>query len=150
MRQEDGAADAGLAACAGLGGECVFLGRTRAELSDSLGPLVALEYEAYSPMAIGVITRIAQDAARECDCGFVAVRHSVGVVPVGEASVLIRVISAHRNEAFVACRMIIDRLKREAPIWKREQWERGATWQEGAPATGGAPGAEDSAQGRMS
>lgn len=123
-------------AIAGLGGECVFLGRTRRERSAELGSLIELDYDAYAPMAISVIEGIARDAARECDCGFVGVRHSVGAVPVGEASVLIRVLCAHRSEAFVACRLIIDRLKREAPIWKRERWERGSTWQEGAPAHG--------------
>lgn len=116
---------------AGMGGECVFLGRTRSESDGKLGALVELEYEAYAPMATDVLRAISREVARDCGCGFVGVRHSVGAVPVGAASVLIRVLAAHRNEAFVACRMIIDRLKREAPIWKRERWERGSTWQEG-------------------
>lgn len=137
VRQEDAApvSDAlTMESLTGMGGECVFLGRTRGETSTELGSLIELEYDAYAPMAISVIEGIARDAARECGCAFIGVRHSIGAVPVGSASVLIRALSAHRNEAFVACRMIIDRLKREAPIWKRERWERGSTWQEGAPA----------------
>ena len=133
VRQED-AAPGAAAWLSGMGGECVFLGRTRAETHAGYGPLVELEYEAYAPMASALIAEIARDAAREFGCGFIGVRHSVGRVPVGEASVLIRALAPHRNEAFLACRLMIDRLKREAPIWKRERWEGGVTWQEGAPA----------------
>lgn len=119
-----------------LGGECAFIGRTRAQRHPEHGALIALEYEAYAPMAERVLREIAEESARRHGCGFIWVRHSVGAVPVGEASVLIRVLAGHRNEAFLACREVIDRLKREAPIWKRERWERGETWQSGASPVG--------------
>ena len=64
----------------------------------------------------------------------VRIHHSVGEVPRGEASVLIRVVSAHRAEAFAACRFLIDALKSQAPIWKREFFEGGDVWIEGATA----------------
>jgi len=115
------------------GGEVVFLGRTRAEHDPMLGKLRSLAYEAYEPMAVEVIRRIACDAAERFACGFVGVRHSTGIVPVGEASVLIRVAAAHRAAAFDACRCIIDRLKTEAPIWKKDMWTAASRWQEGTP-----------------
>ncbi len=121
---------------AGMGGECVFIGRTRKESDPQHGELVALDYDAYEPMARGVIEAIAREVARDHGCGFVGVRHSLGVVPVGAGSVIVRTLAGHRNEAFVACRQIIDRLKHEAPIWKRERWERGSTWQSGHPVAG--------------
>ncbi|MFG0275708.1 MAG: molybdenum cofactor biosynthesis protein MoaE, partial [Phycisphaerales bacterium] len=54
-----------------------------------------------------------------------------GRVALGQASVGIAVYAGHRAEAFDACRAVIDRLKAEAPIWKREEWTSGATWQVG-------------------
>ena len=116
-----------------LGGECVFLGRTRSERHGVHGALLALEYDAYGPMAAGVIARIARRAAADFGCAFIGVRHSLGRVAVGEVSVLVRVGAGHRDEAFGACRRVIDELKAEAPIWKREVWVGGVTWQDGAP-----------------
>ncbi len=55
----------------------------------------------------------------------VAIVHRLGRVPIGEASVAVAVSSAHRAEAFEACRFLIDTLKRDAPIWKREHFEDG-------------------------
>ncbi len=126
------------AAPASAGGECVFIGRTRAERHPDLGPLRALEYEAHESMALRTIEAIARDAMARFACESVQVLHSVGRVRVGEASVSVRVMARGREEAFAACRQIIDRLKAEAPIWKREVWERGATWQQGVAAA--APG----------
>ena len=114
------------------GGEAVFLGRTRRETHPDHGPLLALEYEAYESMALKQLDAMARETAHRHEALFVRIRHSLGRVPVGAASVLIQVVCGHRGEAFVACRALIDRLKTEAPIWKREVWERGeATWPEG-------------------
>lgn len=113
--------DAALFRC---GAEAVFLGRTRAERCAELGELEALEYDAHREMAEAALSRIASEEAARCGCGFIGVRHAVGPVRLGEASVLVRVMAGHRAEAFDACRAVIDRLKREAPIWKREVWRR--------------------------
>jgi molybdopterin synthase catalytic subunit len=129
---------------AAAGGECIFLGRTRGDTHPDHGPLVRLSYDAYRPMALRVLESLARAAAERHGCRAIRVHHAVGDVPLGAASVLVQVACDHRAEAFAACRMVIDRLKAEAPIWKREEWADGATWSEGAPVTG-AGGAEASA-----
>ena len=62
----------------------------------------------------------------------VAVAHRVGVVPVGESSVIIVVSSAHRKPAFQGAEFMIDELKARVPIWKREVYEDGSVWKENA------------------
>lgn len=57
-------------------------------------------------------------------CG-VALAHRVGVVPVGEASVIVAVSSVHRKEALEACHFLIDELKACVPIWKKEVYDEG-------------------------
>lgn len=117
------------------GGECVFLGRTRRDVHESHGPLERLCYEAYRPLAERTLRELAAEAQQRFGCLSVRLHHAVGEVPVGEASVLVQVLCPHRDEAFKACRFLIDRLKATAPIWKREQWSDGATWARGVPVS---------------
>lgn len=119
------------------GGECVFLGRTRLERHPQHGELRQLSYDVYHEMAERLLREIAQQAIERFGCVFVRIHHSVGEVPIGQASVLVQVACGHRDKAFEACRFLIDQLKREAPIWKRERWERGETWSEAASVPGG-------------
>ena len=63
----------------------------------------------------------------------VALVHRLGRLEVGETSVLIAVSSAHRAQAFEACRWLIDTLKKTVPIWKKEHFEDGAVWADGEP-----------------
>ncbi|MCP3906155.1 MAG: molybdenum cofactor biosynthesis protein MoaE [Planctomycetes bacterium] len=119
------------------GGECVFLGRTREEVHPEHGRLVRLSYEAYRPMAERVLHDLARRAVERFGCLAVRLHHALGEVPPGDASVLVQVVAGHRGESFDACRFLIDALKSEAPIWKREVWEDGATWSEGTPVTQG-------------
>jgi molybdopterin synthase catalytic subunit len=114
------------------GGEAVFLGRTRLETHPERGALRRLSYEAYRPMAERVLHDLAQRAIDRFGCLSVRLHHALGEVPPGEASVLVQVICGHRAEAFDACRFLIDALKTEAPIWKREEWVDGSTWSEGS------------------
>lgn len=114
------------------GGECVFLGRTRREEHEEFGRLQSLHYEAYESMARSLLESLAREAVARHDALAVRIHHTIGTVPVGEASVFIQVVCGHRNEAFIACRMLIDRLKQEVPIWKKEIWEHGSTWSPGA------------------
>jgi molybdopterin synthase catalytic subunit len=117
------------------GGECVFLGRTRTEARADAAALVALAYEAYRPMAERVLLDLARDAATRHGAAAVRIVHRLGRVPLGEASVLVQVVTGHRDAAFGAAREIIDALKTVAPIWKREEWSDGATtWSEGRAA----------------
>jgi molybdopterin synthase catalytic subunit len=69
----------------------------------------------------------------------VAVHHRTGRVRPGEASVVIAAAAPHRAEAFAACRYVIERVKQVAPVWKRECFEDGASWVEGATADPGDP-----------
>jgi MoaE-MoaD fusion protein len=80
----------------------------------------ALEYEAYAEMASERIAAIADAAEARHGLCAVAVAHRVGRVPLSEPSVLVAVSAPHRGEAFAGAREIIDRVKAEAPIWKRE------------------------------
>lgn len=79
-----------------------------------------LEYEAYRPMAQERITAIAEECIAGHKLTAAAVEHRIGAVPLGEPSVLVAVSAGHREEAFAGAREIIDRVKAEAPIWKRE------------------------------
>jgi molybdopterin synthase catalytic subunit len=93
-----------------------------------------LEYEAYAPLALRSFERI-ESEARGCwpETGLV-IHHRVGRVAVGEPSVVIAAASAHRANAFAAARYAIERIKQITPIWKRESFEGGAHWIEGASA----------------
>lgn len=120
------------------GAECVFLGRTRQDTHPQHGQLVRLSYEAYRPMAEQVLRELADEAALRWRCAAVRVHHALGDVPPGEASVLVQVVTGHRDASFEACRYLIDQLKAGAPIWKREQWADGSSWAAGTPARPGA------------
>src|SRR5438552_3761855 len=91
------------------GGECIFLGRTREERHPRHGPLLRLSYQAYHPMAEAVLRRLAQQSIEDYGCLAVRIHHAIGMVPPGEASVMIQVVCAHRSAAFVACQFLIDR-----------------------------------------
>jgi len=91
-----------------------------------------LEYEAYAPMAEREMERIAEEAIARCGATRVAMVHRVGRLEIGEASVAIAVAAPHRAEALDACRFVIDTLKQRVPIWKREHFEGGTVWIEGA------------------
>lgn len=114
------------------GGIDVFLGTTRGERNADGRDLVALDYEAYPEMALSQMRDLAARARQRWPVAKLAVVHRVGRVPVGEASVLIAVSCPHRAEAFDACRWLIDTLKAEVPIWKKEIWSDGSgRWVEG-------------------
>ncbi len=90
-----------------------------------------LEYEAYQPMALAEMQRLAGEARREYAIDRIAIVHRLGRLEIGETSVAIVVTSAHRGPAFDACRSTIDRLKKTVPIWKKEYFADGAVWVEG-------------------
>jgi molybdopterin synthase catalytic subunit len=93
-----------------------------------------LEYEAYEPLALRAFERIVAEIAERWPGVRVALHHRVGRLEVGEASVAIAARSAHRGRAFAACRYTIERVKQIAPIWKREFFDGGDVWIEGATA----------------
>ena len=87
-----------------------------------------LEYEAYAAMAEREMEKIADEAAATWPGTRVAIAHRVGRLDVGDAAVVVAAASAHRAEAFEACRFAIDTLKQRVPIWKREVATDGAYW----------------------
>ncbi len=105
------------------GGIDVFIGITRNHSKHR--PVLFLEYEAYEPMALKTMDQIEQEARSKWQLHKVAIVHRIGKVDVGESSVAIAVSSAHRKEAFEACRFLIDKLKQTVPIWKREYFADG-------------------------
>ncbi len=91
-------------------------------------PVVALEYQAYEPMAIAIFGKIAQDIRKTwSDANRVVIHHRVGRLKIGEISVLVAIGCPHRGEAFAACKYAIDTLKHNAPIWKKEIWQDGSS-----------------------
>lgn len=92
-----------------------------------------LDYEAYEQMALQELESLASEAIKKFQIRDVAVVHRLGHLEIGETSVLIAVVSAHRGPAFDACRWIIDTLKKTVPIWKKEYFEDGAVWADGEP-----------------
>ena len=103
-----------------------FLGTTRDHNEGR--DVTVLEYEAYPEMAVAEMRKIGEEAQRRWPISRVAIVHRIGVVPVGEASVVIAVSAAHRGAAFEACHYVIDRLKEVVPIWKKEHFTGGEVW----------------------
>ena len=99
-------------------GACVeFSGIVRETERDRA--LTGLHYEAYEPMARTQLARIFAELHAAHPCAAVTFIHRLGWVPVGEASLFIRVLAAHRGEALRFLAAAIDRMKADVPIWKR-------------------------------
>jgi molybdopterin synthase catalytic subunit len=90
--------------------------------------VVAIRYECYPEMALSEMKKIAEAAAARWPLLGLAIVHRVGSLEIGEASVLVIATSAHRADAFDACRHAIDTLKQTVPIWKHEHYDDGSAW----------------------
>lgn len=104
------------------GGIASFLGTVRDHHAGRT--VLRLDYSAYVPMAEAEIARIVAEAESRWDVG-VAVQHRLGQLEIGDVAVAIAVASAHRDEAFVASRYVIEELKQRVPIWKKEYFADG-------------------------
>lgn len=100
------------------GATCVFLGTVR-DHSDA-GEVTGLSYEAWDEVAQSRLEELGEELFREWPLRRVALLHRTGELRVGDVSVVVACSSAHRAEAFEACRRGIERLKEDAPIWKKE------------------------------
>jgi len=119
----------------GNGGTVVFLGTVRRSPED--GDVEAIEYSAYREMAEPELGRIVAEALAQWPQARIVLQHRLGVVPTGEASLVIAAAAPHRADAYAASRFVIEETKRRAPIWKKERLASGATrWVEGRPAGG--------------
>ena len=101
------------------GAVALFVGQVRDHDPSVSGEVVALEYSAH-PDAEQVLTRIAEHVGRADGTLGVAVSHRVGHLAVGEAAIVCAVATAHRALAFELCREIVETVKAELPVWKRE------------------------------
>jgi molybdopterin synthase catalytic subunit len=114
------------------GAVVTFLGLVR---NHNAGRIVRyLEYEAYEPLALKAFERIAAEIQDIWPDVKLALHHRVGRLEIGEASIAIATRSPHRGNAYAACRYAIERVKQIAPIWKREFFDGGDVWIEGATA----------------
>ena len=114
------------------GAVVTFLGLVR---NHNVGRQVRhLEYEAYEPLALKALDRIAVEVSDRWAGVQLALHHRIGRLEIGEASVAIAAASPHRADAYAACRYAIERVKQIVPIWKREFFDGGDVWIEGATA----------------
>jgi molybdopterin synthase catalytic subunit len=100
------------------GGTCVFLGTVRNGPAE--GGVTAIEYSAYEAMLEAEFGRLLADAGGRWPDVRIAVRHRLGTIPVGDASIAIVAAAPHRAQAFDACRFMIEEVKRRIPVWKKE------------------------------
>jgi molybdopterin synthase catalytic subunit len=114
------------------GAVATFLGLVR---NHNVGRrVVHLEYEAYEPLALKAFDRISTEITARWPDVRLALHHRTGRIEIGGTSVAIAAASPHRGHAFSACRYAIERVKQIAPIWKREFFDGGDVWIEGAKA----------------
>lgn len=97
------------------GGLVLFIGRVRDEKGRKDTQLF---YEAYRPLALKEMERLAKVAEKRFDSRRIVMVHRLGHLVTGGVAVVVGVSAPHRREAFAACRFLIDRIKREVPIWK--------------------------------
>ncbi len=133
---------AALAAVAAVeaGANLVFVGTARAVTGNAV--TVRLEYEAHEPLAEQTLARLRSAAIDRFGLSACRIAHRLGLVAPGESSVVVAVSSPHRRESFAAGEWLMERIKREVPIWKREHRPDGtAEWEHGeaapAPVTPG-------------
>ena len=114
----------------GPGAVILFVGTVRGRHQGQ--EVRGLTYEAYEPLAVASFERIAREAADRVPGVVLAIHHRVGTLDVGEPSIVIAAVAAHRAEAYAASRFAIERVKQISPVWKRELLVDGASWVEGA------------------
>jgi len=108
------------------GGIALFVGAVRD--SNHGQAVTKLEYQAYESMAQKEMVRIEEEIALEIPGVHLCAIHRFGVLEVGEVAVVCAASTPHRDEAFRACRLLIDRIKERVPIWKREFGPDGSSW----------------------
>jgi molybdopterin synthase catalytic subunit len=117
---------------AGAGAVASFVGLVRDQNGGRR--VTRLDYEAYEPLALRAFEQIETEASARWPSTVLGLHHRIGTVAIGEASIVIVAVSAHRGDAFAVCRYAIERVKQIAPIWKHEYFEGGDVWIEGATA----------------
>ena len=117
----------------GCGGTVLFCGTVRNSPAD--GDIEGIEYSGYHEMAEQEFDRIVAEARERWPLARVALRHRLGYVPAGEASIAIAVAAPHRADAYDASRYVIEETKKRVPVWKKERFASGESrWVEPARA----------------
>lgn len=114
-----------------VGGIVSFVGTVRNQTKGK--SVLKLDFEAYEPMAISEMRKIAEQAILKFEIKKIAIHHRIGTLKVAEVPVIITASSAHRKAAFEACQFAIDTLKVTVPIWKKEHFEDGEVWVSATP-----------------
>lgn len=109
----------------------IFIGKVRRENQNR--QVIGIEYEIFAPLAKKTLEELCNKARNEIDDKLdLCIIHRSGYLEVGETSVLIIASSKHRNEAFTACRFMIEEIKHQVPIWKQEHYTDGMSdWVKG-------------------
>ncbi len=113
-----------------IGAHDIFLGQVRADVID--GKTVShIDYTAYINMANKIISEIREDMFAQFELTCLHIHHSLGKVEAGKISLFVFVSSPHRKAAFLACAEIVERLKKDIPIWGKEFFEEGnSVWKQ--------------------
>lgn len=109
-----------------VGGIALFVGTVRDHNAGQ--PITRLEYQAYESMAEKELERLGAELEAEFPGVRVAAHHRHGSLEIGDIAVVCAAGAAHREQAFLACRGLIDRIKERVPIWKREHGPEGPYW----------------------
>lgn len=124
---------AGHAAKKNIGAHAIFLGQVRADKARG-AKVEAIEYSAYAGMANGEISRLREEAFTKFPLNCLHVYHSTGRVAAGEISLFVFVSAAHRKESMRAMEWIVEEIKHNVPVWKKECLSDGQTrWIDGQP-----------------
>jgi molybdopterin synthase catalytic subunit len=116
----------------GVGAKVLFIGSVR-NFSDN-GDVVGMTYESYMGMAEEKIKNIEIHAKKTWGIKKIRIIHRIGELTIGDNSVAIAISTPHSKDAFAACQFILDKIKHEVPIWKKEKMLNGETkWVEGKP-----------------
>lgn len=108
------------------GGVCFFVGNVRDQTKGR--QVERLDFEAYGPMAISEMRKIAKQAQNKWPIERICIHHRIGALAIGDTAVIIGVAAPHRVAAFAACQYAIDTLKQTVPIWKKEIFTDGEVW----------------------
>ena len=107
------------------GASVLFVGTTRQFTGEK--ETIQLEYECYEAMAVEKIQQLVDAARAKWNVEQCSVVHRIGVVGLGESSIVVAVSTGHRKESFAAAEWLVDELKIQVPIWKKEFWADGET-----------------------
>lgn len=113
---------AGHSAKKNIGAHGIFLGQIREDIVDGK-PVAAIEYTAYEEMALEKMNQIREDIFAKYDLTCMHVYHSLGTVRAGEICLFVFTSSKHRLAAMESCNELVERIKKELPVWGREIFE---------------------------